>query len=91
MVMIIIVSTICIMTMRNQHAYRDECGSWHYWACINLCPALEYPLGQPVIKTVWRFQGVYLQPITIAVEGKHEMHHLAADKSDIHRKHIPRR
>lgn len=27
---------------------------------------------------------MYLQPITMAVEGKHEMHHLAADKSDIH-------
>ncbi|MGL4214538.1 MAG: iron transporter, partial [Morganella morganii] len=46
--------------------------------------ALEYPLGQPVIKNGMEIQGVYLQPITMAVEGKHEMHHLAADKSDIH-------
>lgn len=46
--------------------------------------ALEYPLGKPVIKYGIEIQGVYLQPVTMDVEGKHDMPHLDAKESDIH-------
>ncbi|GAA5259341.1 iron transporter [Proteus sp. MB838] len=47
--------------------------------------ALEYPVGQPIIKNGMEIQGVYLQPITMDTEeGHHAMKHLPADKADIH-------
>ncbi|MDG6614173.1 iron transporter, partial [Staphylococcus aureus] len=39
--------------------------------------ALEYPVGQPIIKNGMEIQGVYLQPITMDTEeGHHAMKHL---------------
>ncbi|MEC6797099.1 iron transporter [Photobacterium sp. S4TG1] len=45
----------------------------------------EYPLGQPTIKDGMEIQGVYLQPITMDMEGAgNNMDQLSADKADIH-------
>ena len=50
--------------------------------------AVEYPVGHPILKMVWKFKGLF-QPITMDTEeGHHAMNHLAADKADIHLKQI---
>lgn len=46
--------------------------------------AQEYPLGQPTIKDGMEIQGVYLQPITMDMDGMTHMHNLSAKESDVH-------